>query len=133
MAVAQMNVRMDKELKETGDFALSQVGYTPTRAVHALWQFARDNIGDLGRVQSVLDGLRGEKQEASATASAYWEDAAAAQKLRDEFYRKIGIEPPEPFRLAPGESYEDALQRQIELDRINLDLAYEERNAERGL
>lgn len=37
-AVAQMNVRMDAELKVRGDRVLEKAGLTPTRAVRALWE-----------------------------------------------------------------------------------------------
>ena len=34
----QMNVRMERSLKEEGDAALAEVGLTPSAAVRALWQ-----------------------------------------------------------------------------------------------
>lgn len=36
-AVAQINVRLDRELKEAGDRQLELAGYTPSQAVRALW------------------------------------------------------------------------------------------------
>lgn len=39
-ATAQINVRLDKELKEAGDSALAELGLTPSVAVRALWEQA---------------------------------------------------------------------------------------------
>ena len=35
---AQINVRLDADLKRSGDAALSRAGMTPSQAVRALWQ-----------------------------------------------------------------------------------------------
>ena len=37
---AQINVRLDADLKRSGDAALSRAGMTPSQAVRALWQLA---------------------------------------------------------------------------------------------
>ena len=34
---AQINVRLDADLKRSGDAALSKAGMTPSQAVRALW------------------------------------------------------------------------------------------------
>lgn len=34
----QMNVRMDRQLKEAGDAVLAHIGMTPSQAVRELWQ-----------------------------------------------------------------------------------------------
>ena len=36
---AQMNVRMDRQLKEAGDAVLASLGMTPSQAVRALWEY----------------------------------------------------------------------------------------------
>lgn len=35
----QMNVRMDRQLKEAGDAVLASLGMTPSQAVRALWEY----------------------------------------------------------------------------------------------
>ncbi len=35
----QMNVRIDRQLKEAGDTVLAHVGMTPSQAVRALWEY----------------------------------------------------------------------------------------------
>ena len=35
----QMNVRMDRQLKDAGDAVLAQIGMTPSQAVRTLWEY----------------------------------------------------------------------------------------------
>lgn len=35
----QMNVRIDRQLKEAGDTVLAHIGMTPSQAVRALWEY----------------------------------------------------------------------------------------------
>lgn len=35
----QMNVRMDRQLKEAGDAVLAHIGMTPSQAVRTLWEY----------------------------------------------------------------------------------------------
>ena len=49
----QMNVRMDRQLKEAGDAVLAHIGMTPSQAVRTLWNIwsstdACLEIGDCG-------------------------------------------------------------------------------------
>lgn len=39
----QMNVRMDRQLKDAGDAVLAQIGMTPSQAVRELWQYLTEN------------------------------------------------------------------------------------------
>ena len=48
---AQINVRLDADLKRSGDAALSKAGMTPSQAVRALWQLAASPLL-CGRVPS---------------------------------------------------------------------------------
>lgn len=59
MAAVQMNVRMDSELKRTGDAVLEMAGFTPTEAVRELWGFAQRNAGDIQRITGLFDILSG--------------------------------------------------------------------------
>ena len=40
MSMAQMNTRIDAEVKERGDAVLAQAGYSSSQAVRAIWSFA---------------------------------------------------------------------------------------------
>lgn len=39
----QMNVRIDRQLKEAGDAVLAHIGMTPSQAVRELWQYLTEN------------------------------------------------------------------------------------------
>ena len=53
-ALTQMNVRMGAHLKQTGDDALSSIGFTPTQAVRALWKYAAQRGEALEEVKRFL-------------------------------------------------------------------------------
>ena len=55
-ADAQLNVRMNKALKDRGTAALSEIGFTPSEAVRALWEKAALRGNDLQAVDELLSG-----------------------------------------------------------------------------
>lgn len=59
-ATAQLNARMSKSLKESGDEALALIGFSPTQAVRALWEKAARRGKDLEEVKIMLGGASGE-------------------------------------------------------------------------
>ena len=70
---AQINVRLDRELKEAGDRQLQLAGYSPSQAVRALW----------GKVSKGGD-------EARAVIDAVFEPEHT-QELSDEAQRKLAV------------------------------------------
>lgn len=75
MAGTQMNLRIDAQVKDRGDAALAQAGYTPSRAVRAIWTFAADHAHDphaikalLRQAESECDPDRDERIEAKRRA-----------------------------------------------------------------
>lgn len=52
---AQVNARIDAELKEAGDAALAAAGLTPTQAVRMLWSLAVRYQDEPERLHEVLD------------------------------------------------------------------------------
>ncbi len=50
---AQMNFRIDASLKERGDAAFAQMGYTPSEVVRAIWSL----VASGGRGMDVLKGV----------------------------------------------------------------------------
>lgn len=69
-ASAQINVRLDANLKRTGDAALSSAGMTPSQAVRALWQLAASLADRPGALQDILspDRARAEQREREKAA-----------------------------------------------------------------
>ena len=53
-AVSQMNIRMDTQLKITGDTVLAEGNTTPTQLVRALWEKISRGTSDLRQVEEVL-------------------------------------------------------------------------------
>ena len=58
-ATVQLNARMSKSLKESGDEALALIGFSPTQAVRALWEKASRRGKDLEEVEALLRGVDG--------------------------------------------------------------------------
>ena len=54
MALSQMNVRIDNEVRVAGNLALENAGFTPARAVRGLWQFAARNRNNPERIRREL-------------------------------------------------------------------------------
>ncbi len=53
-ATAQINARIDASLKEAGDAALANAGFTPTQAVRALWLYASQHADNPREVRQLL-------------------------------------------------------------------------------
>ena len=90
--MTQMNTRIEKSLKEQGDEALARAGYTPSRAVRALWRIAARHQQDPEALASLLAG-----EDPSRVAR---EDAEAARKrelarqgasMVGRFYERLGV------------------------------------------
>ena len=58
MDSVQMNVRIDRALKSSGDSVFQEVGITPTEAIRRLWSFASRNRANRQAVASLMESLR---------------------------------------------------------------------------
>lgn len=65
---AQINVRLDRSLKERGDAALSQIGLSPSAAVRLLWGRAAERGESLAAVRRMLCGSA--RRESSESVDA---------------------------------------------------------------
>ncbi len=110
---AQINARIDPELKKRGDAALSAAGISPTEAVRALWKLVSDNDSQsdaalaalfpdrFGPDESELDDARLKKTAAIKSGPDIVKDA----------YRSAGLPwPPEAAALSSGESIDAAYE-----------------------
>lgn len=98
----QMNVRIDRQLKEAGDAVLTHIGMTPSQAVRTLWEYLVVN----GRMPSkgdaaapVSDGVELRRMESRA--------AQGSHIVRDSCL-KYGIPIPE-FSGDYDDLYEEAM------------------------
>lgn len=57
MQAVQMNIRIDGDMKSSGDRVLADVGYSPSMAVRALWSFLARNEGNEQAVAQMLDSF----------------------------------------------------------------------------
>lgn len=58
MGSVQMNVRIDRALKSSGDSVFQEMGITPTEAIRRLWSFASRNRANRQVVASLMESLR---------------------------------------------------------------------------
>ena len=84
-ATVQLNARLDRELKESGDAALSLIGFTPTQAVRALWEKAARRGKDLEEVAKLLC------PSSEDTALPADDPIIQGRLFMEEAYKSLGI------------------------------------------
>lgn len=107
---AQMNVRLDSQLKEAGDAVLASLGMTPSQAVRELWQYLTENghmpIAKRNNDEVLPDDIR------SKASSSYVSEGAA---LISNYYERFSIP-----RLSPDEVFDyDELYDQMMSERFS--------------
>lgn len=111
-ADAQVNARMDSDLKRAGDAALAKAGWTPTQAVRALWSFAAKHADDPEKIASAFtsDGVAESVDvERAERIKQRRKLAARGPKLMEEAYRSVGMPwPPDSSPLSHEELKEAA-------------------------
>lgn len=85
--MAQINVRIDKDLKQAGDAVLAGEGMSPSEVVRALWNKLAQHGEALDEVKRVLFG-----GDDSADMVRHAELVWAGWKISDEFYQLVGLE-----------------------------------------
>lgn len=112
MATTQMNIRIDAKTKEQGDAVFAEIGYTPTRVVRLLWEYAACMKSKPDEVEQLL-------KEAERTMDPAAEDERQRRiRVADEglrifpnFLATMGIQDAAPFKedeLSPAERREQA-------------------------
>lgn len=91
---AQINVRLDPDLKRSGDAALSRAGMTPSQAVRALWQLAASLADRPGALQDTLSPgrARAEQREREKAAKHKLELIDQGSQLFAAVCRESGID-----------------------------------------
>jgi RHH-type rel operon transcriptional repressor/antitoxin RelB len=56
MALTQMNVRIDADLKTVGDHVFEQIGLTPTQVVRRVWEYAAAHRDSPAVVRNAFTG-----------------------------------------------------------------------------
>lgn len=116
---AQVNARIDAELKESGDAALAAAGLTPTQAVRLLWSLAVRYRDEPERLHEALDPdsaapSADEMAERQRKKTAYKACLLNLEKMRKDLC--ITQRDPDLDRMAPRE-YRDLLREEYCLER----------------
>ena len=113
---AQMNIRIEPELKKAGDAALADIGLTPTQAVRLVWEKAASRGKGLEELQELL--IEGEEKAAAEDLSEH--PLLRAFRRTDEFFASLGVGEARETYEEPG--YKELKERVVS-----------ERMLERGL
>ena len=119
MATAQINTRIDEDAKASGDRILKAVGYTPTRAVRALWGFAARNAGDLGKVRNLLSQME-ESSDAgreSAESRSHVDRLSRGPLIIEEALQSMHVAEYAPSDFTDKGLLEEALMEKYEIGR----------------
>lgn len=107
-AEAQINVRIDRALKEQGDTALASAGFSPSQAVRLLWGMAAERQGNPAEVASLFEPQGISEEEEATIAAERKRKLSAAQRgtrIVQDALAEYGLdELAEPFSTL---SYED--------------------------
>lgn len=119
-AVAQINVRLPRELKETGDAGLRELGLSPSDAVRLLWTRLSERGEGFAATRAFL---LGEKLEVKSSSRAFDQSSLAeGWQMVATSLEMLGITGVDQGGAGVGASDADMLAK-----------ALEERMADRGL
>lgn len=116
--MVQMNTRIDRDLKQRGDAALAQAGFSPSEAVRALWEFAaahRHEPQTVAQILSIEDLYK--KEERRKKIEKRRAALEEVDRITRDFYRKYGITQEiqeEVANIPDKELYEMALLERYE-------------------
>ncbi len=118
---AQINVRLDADLKRSGDAALSRAGMTPSQAVRALWRLAASLADRPGALQDILSPgrARAEQREREKAAKHKLELIDQGSQLFAAVCRESGID---LAKVQPSDNEE--LNRNAYADRYGEEMSW---------
>lgn len=106
--MVQINTRISRELKERGDAALQNAGYSPSLAIRKLWDFAARNIHDPRAIQNLFDAEdETEKREAEEERARRREAMRKSMNIMADAYERLGIKPSDWTKNASYEEMRD--------------------------
>lgn len=110
MALSQMNVRIDDQVRIEGNLALESIGLTPARTVRGLWEFAARNRNNPARMRSALRFLEEQDAEKEARVRIIQEGWSIA----DEGLAAMGLSLADANLGDPHELKEQAMRERWE-------------------
>ena len=124
MDSVQMNVRIDRALKASGDGVFQEVGVTPTEAVRRLWSFASRNRTNRQAVASLMESLR------DPGAVRQEEDDRARRRVDAEAWAESFQKPVRDCYAELGLDFDNLPPMTLEEQELLLEGAYDEKYAE---
>lgn len=124
MDSVQMNVRIDRALKASGDSVFQEVGISPTEAVRRLWSFASRNRTNREAVASLMGSLR------DPDVVAREEDDRARRRAEAEAWAESFQKPVRDCFLELGIDFDSLRPMTLEEQEQLLQDAYDEKYAE---
>ena len=109
--MAQINVRIDRTLKEAGDAALAEAGISPSQVVRGLWGKLAERGTSLDEVMGAL-GAQGTSPEERAAIEAKLAIVDRAARRRDELASRLGLSAPDMPVYQDGYDWHDRVQRE---------------------
>ena len=107
--IAQINVRIDRTLKDEGDAVLAEAGMSPTTIVRSLWTKLAQRGTALDEVVAALDaGGRTSEEQAAIDAKMAVVDRAA--RRRDELAQSLGLSAANMPVYTDGYDWRDRVQ-----------------------
>lgn len=93
-ATVQMNIRLNKELKDRGDEAFANAGYSPSEAVRDLWSFAARHQESPQAIRQHLGHAEPETAaEDSAERKRKLDSMHATQQRMTELFGQLSVHP----------------------------------------
>lgn len=80
-SIAQLNVRMERELKNQGDATLSLAGSSPVRIIRQLWEFLASGGDAYERVMAVISPAKTDVSEGQRAQSRVARSAGMFQEM----------------------------------------------------
>lgn len=113
MALSQMNVRIDEEVRIQGNRALKSAGLTPARTVRDVWGFAARNRNNPARLKRVFRFLEEAEGDAAASQSRL-QAVKSGWRMADEGLASLGISTADVEPLPLDELKEQAYRERWE-------------------
>lgn len=111
---SQINVRMNKDLKERGDAGLSSLGVTPTEVIRRVWELAASGGAGLKKLDDFLSTSGASPDDADAQRVRAIEEG---KTLFSMHLRSVGIAEDDIQRITAVDAGNEAIERTLEEDR----------------
>lgn len=111
----QMNTRISRSLKESGDAAFKRAGYSPSQAVRKLWEFAALHQHNPEAIRKALEFSESESDHPEAMPTSRADALRENLSVCARAYDALGIKPSAlTFEASYDELREYALMERLE-------------------